>query len=569
MAITNELKETIKLMQSGNEEAFAHFYQTTHSYVYAKAKYIMHNEEDALDLTQETFIQAYKGIGGIADVDNVYAWLGGIVYRQGMKIFNRKKELLVGEEQEYVFEEIVSEDATPEQALEMQATANIVQGMIEELPELQRIAIIAFYYDNMKIDDIATECECSPNTIKSRLKYAKNFLKEKVETHQKQNNYKLCSISPALLLYVFKEMFKKESYQMSSQAANAVYTSVCGELGVKAVSLSATGAAGVAGTAGTAGATGAVAAGATVTAIGTGLGIKIAAIAGAVLIGGAGIGFGGYQVAKHLSKSDAGTTSETIVSENVYETIIDEETSSDFTTENTSESALEIPTGEQTEFIGNFSNLEINISDEREFYDAGNGHVDMQIVMNDDAGNETDSVFQQEVQFIDGKASIDMLSNQNVRYFGDIYRFEDGSMMAYLSVDDPEFGVYDVAGTYSVPVFMTKEKNDEIQNNGFSVSKYMGNGCDVEITNIDGEFMDAKFSVRTKDANTFVANTEGDYPIANDGGIVTFNMTTSAGTLMRGYMYLNSEGKLVFNYLEYDGEELKSYSSHGYQLIQR
>lgn len=39
----------------------------------------------ALDLTQETYIQAYKGIESIEDVNNVYAWLGGIVYRQGMQ----------------------------------------------------------------------------------------------------------------------------------------------------------------------------------------------------------------------------------------------------------------------------------------------------------------------------------------------------------------------------------------------------------------------------------------------------------------------------------------------------
>ena len=38
----------------------------------------MHDEADALDLTQETYIQAYRGIGSIEDANNVYAWLGGI-----------------------------------------------------------------------------------------------------------------------------------------------------------------------------------------------------------------------------------------------------------------------------------------------------------------------------------------------------------------------------------------------------------------------------------------------------------------------------------------------------------
>ena len=169
MAVTKELKDAIHKMQTGDDTGFAIFYEQTYPYVYAKAKYIMHNDEDALDLTQETFIQSYRGISSISDVNNVYAWIGGILYRQGMKIFNKKKELLTSEEQDYLFEEMESGEATPEQVVEQQATVNIVKGMIDELPELQRVAIMAFYYDNMKIDEIASMCECSSNTIKSRL----------------------------------------------------------------------------------------------------------------------------------------------------------------------------------------------------------------------------------------------------------------------------------------------------------------------------------------------------------------------------------------------------------------
>ena len=63
MAVTKELKDAVERMQAKDETAFATFYEETYSYVYAKAKYVMHDEEDALDLAQETYIQAYKGIG--------------------------------------------------------------------------------------------------------------------------------------------------------------------------------------------------------------------------------------------------------------------------------------------------------------------------------------------------------------------------------------------------------------------------------------------------------------------------------------------------------------------------
>ena len=279
MAVTKELKDAVERMQAKDETAFATFYEQTYSYVYAKAKYVMHDEEDALDLTQETYIQAYKGIGTLMDVNNVYAWLGGIVYRQGMRIFNKKKELLTSEEQDYLFEEIESGEATPEQTVEQQATVDIVKGMIDELPELQRVAIMAFYYDNMKIDDIARVCECSANTIKSRLNYAKKFLKEKVEAHEKQNRYKLCSISPAILLLAFKGLFAEPEYKMPAQAVENVYAASCNSLGIKMAS-TAMASGSVSASVGTvAGTTAATAAKA-------GLGIKLGIVAVALLTAG-------------------------------------------------------------------------------------------------------------------------------------------------------------------------------------------------------------------------------------------------------------------------------------------
>lgn len=242
MAIEKELLNGLKLITEGKEEGFNILYFHTYNYVYCRAKFIMKNEEDALDLTQETFIQAYKGIGSLEDANNVYAWLGGIVYRQGMKSYRKKKkEVLVSENEEGIFDEIVSEDADfkPEENAQTKATSEIVMGMIEELPEQQKMAILAFYYDNMKIDDIAVMCECSSNTIKSRLNYAKKYLREKVEEHEKKKKYKLCSFSPAVLLFAIKRLFASEEYSISATTAQTVYNTMCGAIGLTPTAVTA------------------------------------------------------------------------------------------------------------------------------------------------------------------------------------------------------------------------------------------------------------------------------------------------------------------------------------------
>ncbi len=223
-----ELIDSVVAMQNGDAEAFNTFYKYTSAYVYKRAKFIMQDEDDALDLTQETFVQAYKNINSLAEPENTYAWLGAICYRQGMRIFRSRKEILVDEEVEGIFDDIVSEDIdiNPEEANESKETADIVMGLIEELPPLQKAAIISFYYDNKKIDDIAAEFECSANTIKSRLNYAKKYLKEKVEAHEKSHGYRLHSVTPIIITLSIKELFAQSNYALAAETS----AKICGAL---------------------------------------------------------------------------------------------------------------------------------------------------------------------------------------------------------------------------------------------------------------------------------------------------------------------------------------------------
>lgn len=238
--INQDLQKGLQLMSEGKEEGFNLVYSHTYDYVYRRAKVIMKNEQDAMDLTQETYIQAYKGIASLKDRNNIYAWLGSIVYKQGMMIFRKRKELLLDEEAENIFADIATEDKEdyPEESVEAKATSEIIQGMIDELPDLQRTTIMAFYFDDMKISQIAELFQCSENTVKSRLNYAKKFLKEKVLEHEKKNQYRLCSVSPVILLMAFRAIFASEEGALSEKQAQAIYHNICHEAGLKPSHLS-------------------------------------------------------------------------------------------------------------------------------------------------------------------------------------------------------------------------------------------------------------------------------------------------------------------------------------------
>ena len=59
------LIDALNLMAEGKEEGFNKVYAETYNHVYFRAKSYMKNEEDALDLVQIVYIEAYRNIGSL------------------------------------------------------------------------------------------------------------------------------------------------------------------------------------------------------------------------------------------------------------------------------------------------------------------------------------------------------------------------------------------------------------------------------------------------------------------------------------------------------------------------
>ena len=554
MAVTKELKDAIKKMQAKDETGFATFYEQTYSYVYAKAKYVMHDEEDALDLTQETYIQAYKGIGAIEDVNNVYAWLGGIVYRQGMRIFNKRKELLTGEEQDYLFDEMESGEATPEQMVEQQATVDIVKGMIDELPELQRVAIMAFYYDNMKIDEIASMCECSANTIKSRLNYAKKFLKEKVEAHEKQNRYKLCSVSPAILLLAFKGLFAEPEYKMPAQAVENVYAASCNSLGIKMASTATAGGSAFA-------SAGTVAGGAVATAK-TGLAIKIGIAAVTLLTA------GGITAAVAINMNNSPKEPVAVVEEedNKQELI-----SEDNTVEETGDETEVTETEEQSiynesvpmEGLYQYGPYSISITNAT-VEDYRTATFDMELKFTNSDNGEEEVINFTSLNKSEGIASIDGTSNLGNRWFGNLMFMRDNSIRLAGSEQNSAGEVWDIMWEGSAAILTKVAADGTIQDRMPEEGTYVWTeGTDVDF---DGGY---KLTISNVDSNSFSMNfeiiydggyridgiiTDSDWVYMNNG-IATFTGVSYWDSGMQGYLFVNADGSITLSYSTTYGAE--------------
>lgn len=241
MGLNQEVLQAIEQLKKGEQEGFNTLYSNTYNYVYSRAKYSINDEQEVFDLMQEVYVSVYKNISSLKDADSLYAWLGSITVRQGAKMANKRKhQVLVSEENESMFEQVPDEELIEEQ-LANEQDAEAIKECIAGLSEEQRIAVMAYYYDGLKVEEIAELSGVSVGTIKSRLYAARKYLKESITELEKKQGYKLHSFGAPTLMLAIKLLL--DGSQMSGEKAQAIYNSVCAQVGIQAGELTLGGAA--------------------------------------------------------------------------------------------------------------------------------------------------------------------------------------------------------------------------------------------------------------------------------------------------------------------------------------
>ena len=94
--------------------------------------------------------------------------------------------------------------ALPEDAMTNKDTQRILGEMLDELPPMQKTVMIKYFFNQMKIREIAQELEISEGTVKSYKAKATNAMKEKVLALQKKTGVTLRTmpLAPFMLLII-------------------------------------------------------------------------------------------------------------------------------------------------------------------------------------------------------------------------------------------------------------------------------------------------------------------------------------------------------------------------------
>ncbi|MCM3735791.1 sigma-70 family RNA polymerase sigma factor [Bacillus cytotoxicus] len=136
----------------------------------------VNNKEVAEDLTQDIFVKCYKSLHTYKGKSKLRTWLWRIAInhcKDYIKSWYNKKVIVTENESTYTGVQKESVEQTVIQNDEDHRLASAVMN----LPIKYREVIYLFYFEELPIKDIAMVIEVKENTIKTRLKRAKELLK--------------------------------------------------------------------------------------------------------------------------------------------------------------------------------------------------------------------------------------------------------------------------------------------------------------------------------------------------------------------------------------------------------
>jgi len=183
-------KEIIQRVLGGDKNAFEGLVLENQKNVYNLALKMTRNEEDALDLSQEAFIKAFRQLGNFRGDSRFSVWMYRLTYNLCIDFLRRKKPDANTISLDY---EDSSGDVTPleipdirnlpeESAIRSEMRKNIKSG-ISELPLKHREMIVMREITGMSYEEIAATLNINVGTVKSRLARARlkliEILKEK------------------------------------------------------------------------------------------------------------------------------------------------------------------------------------------------------------------------------------------------------------------------------------------------------------------------------------------------------------------------------------------------------
>lgn len=217
----------VDMAKAGDDRAIGQIYEMFYARGINLAQYYVHNRSDAEDMYQDSFMKMIQHIDSFDSSRNFATWFNTIIANTCKNYLDRMRPDNFGdistEDMDFV-DSLANKDVSvmPEESFDMKEMTQIMDGIMGELPDAQRQALVLYYYNQMSIAEVAAVQQVPVDAVKSRLNYGRKKVAEGVSRYQKKSGTRLLAIVPALLMLYFRSGVVAKAATIADAGVNAV-----------------------------------------------------------------------------------------------------------------------------------------------------------------------------------------------------------------------------------------------------------------------------------------------------------------------------------------------------------
>lgn len=183
MATTDE--ELVARSRGGDLDSFNQLVLRWERPIFALAYRVIGREEDARDVAQETFLRAFRALGGFRGQAKFSSWLYRITLNLCRDWMRRERRTPIVQAPEGLDIIELAGEAEPSESIEDVLSRKDLGRAVEKamalLPEEQRTAIIMKEYHGLTFQEIADLLDCPLSTVKTRLYQGLSVLRKQLQ----------------------------------------------------------------------------------------------------------------------------------------------------------------------------------------------------------------------------------------------------------------------------------------------------------------------------------------------------------------------------------------------------
>ena len=174
LAVAEDEQLPVAAARAGNSAAWDALFRRYQLPLYVYVYELLRQEQTALDVVQETFINAARHLGSLREDAKFGSWLFGIAHQKCQQHWRKPRRT---EPLDDRFSELPGEEPLPGELLIRAEQEEEFMSLLNQLTEVHRSVLLLHFLEDFSLEEIAGVTGVGLGTVKSRLHYAKKSLR--------------------------------------------------------------------------------------------------------------------------------------------------------------------------------------------------------------------------------------------------------------------------------------------------------------------------------------------------------------------------------------------------------